>query len=175
MRFPNRTSTIGTLINTYLTTSTSQLNDQTIHLLFSANRWEAAANIESVLSAGTSIVCDRYAFSGVSYSTAKHLDMSWCMSCDRGLPAPDAVIFLDIAAEDAAERGNYGEERYEKLEFQREVQTNFAKLRHSTNDATPWFVLDAKRVIDDLHNEIENIVKDVTENVKYKPIAKLWL
>jgi thymidylate kinase len=39
-------------------------------------------------------ICDRYAFSGVAFSSAKGLDLDWCMSCDRGLPAPDAVIFL---------------------------------------------------------------------------------
>ena len=42
-RFPDRTTTIGTLINNYLTTADDQtsLNDSCIHLLFSANRWEA--------------------------------------------------------------------------------------------------------------------------------------
>ena len=72
------------------------MNDQTIHLLFSANRWEASSSLESKLAAGTNLVCDRYAFSGVAFSSAKGLDLDWCMSCDRGLPAPDAVIYLGI-------------------------------------------------------------------------------
>jgi hypothetical protein len=38
IRFPNRESHIGQLINSYLASS-SNLNDQTIHLLFSANRY----------------------------------------------------------------------------------------------------------------------------------------
>lgn len=42
VRFPDRTSCIGTLINSYLS-SASDMSDQTIHLLFSANRWEALA------------------------------------------------------------------------------------------------------------------------------------
>lgn len=40
IRYPNRQSNIGQLINSYLSCS-SELSDQTVHLLFSANRWEA--------------------------------------------------------------------------------------------------------------------------------------
>jgi len=38
-RFPDRTTNVGQMISAYLTNS-SQLDDHTIHLLFSANRWE---------------------------------------------------------------------------------------------------------------------------------------
>ena len=41
---------------------------------------------------------------------------------DRGLPAPDAVLLLTLAPEVAAQRGEYGEERYERLDFQRAVR-----------------------------------------------------
>ena len=40
IRFPNRTSSIGKLINSYLAETGANMSDQTIHLLFSANRWE---------------------------------------------------------------------------------------------------------------------------------------
>jgi dTMP kinase len=40
MRFPDRTSKIGTMIDQYLKSATD-LDDHTIHLLFSSNRWEA--------------------------------------------------------------------------------------------------------------------------------------
>jgi hypothetical protein len=33
------------------------MNDQTIHLLFSANRWEAADGLEEKLAKGTTLVC----------------------------------------------------------------------------------------------------------------------
>ena len=57
IRFPERTTTIGTLINSYLQ-STSNLNDQAIHLLFSANRWESSESIKEKLEAGCTLVCD---------------------------------------------------------------------------------------------------------------------
>lgn len=35
---------------------------------------------------------------------------------DRGLPAPDAVIYLELLVEDAMARGGFGEERYERVQ-----------------------------------------------------------
>lgn len=55
MRFPDRTTTIGKIIDSYLTSKTD-LNDHSIHLLFSANRWERKQYIEESLRNGQSIV-----------------------------------------------------------------------------------------------------------------------
>lgn len=38
-RFPDRSTSVGQMISTYLANE-SELDDRTIHLLFSANRWE---------------------------------------------------------------------------------------------------------------------------------------
>ncbi|KAJ3503781.1 hypothetical protein NLJ89_g8282 [Agrocybe chaxingu] len=118
-KFPDRRTAIGQMIDAYLR-STSELDDHAIHLLFSANRWELASTIEKLLTAGTTVVCDRYAFSGISFSASKVnadgtpiLPFEWCRSPDVGLPAPDLVLFFDITPEKAKERGGYGEERLE--------------------------------------------------------------
>ena len=74
-------------------------DDAAVHLLFSANRWEAAKALKTRLGAGETLVCDRYAFSGVAFTAAKGtLDLEWCKNPDRGLPAPDAVIYLDVSS-----------------------------------------------------------------------------
>ncbi|OAR02000.1 hypothetical protein LLEC1_05916, partial [Akanthomyces lecanii] len=70
MRFPDRTTQIGQMIDSYLK-SAVRMDDHAIHLLFSANRWEAAEGINTLLESGTTIVCDRYAHSGMVYSAAK--------------------------------------------------------------------------------------------------------
>ncbi|XP_072950270.1 thymidylate kinase isoform X2 [Typha angustifolia] len=134
-RFPDRSTSIGQLISAYLANE-SQLDDKAIHLLFSANRWEKRALMENKLKSGITIVVDRYSYSGVAFSVAKGLDMGWCMALEMGLIAPDLVIFLDIPPEKAAERGGYGTERYEQLEFQRKV----AKHYHTLCDAS-WEAL----------------------------------
>ena len=108
MRFPDRTTMVGDLINQYLQ-SKSELDDRSVHLLFSANRWEAARTLRTTLiEDGSNIVCDRYAHSGVAFSSAKpslENDIDWCRTCDVGLPAPDVVIFLDLSQEEAEQRG----------------------------------------------------------------------
>ncbi len=107
MRFPDRTTLVGDLINQYLQ-SKSDLDDRAVHLLFSSNRWEAAPKLQETLMGGQNIVCDRYAHSGVAFSSAKPSladQMDWCKACDVGLPAPDAVIFLDLSQEQAEQRG----------------------------------------------------------------------
>ena len=105
------------MIDAYLK-SKADLDDRAIHLLFSANRWEKKAELLSLLNKGTTVVVDRYAFSGVAFSGSKDkLSLEWCRNSDRGLPKPDAVIFLDISVEDASKRGEFGAERYEKVRF----------------------------------------------------------
>lgn len=48
--------------------------------------------------------------------------MPYCAQApDKGLPAPDIVLYLDIAIADAEKRGGFGQERYEKRELQKEV------------------------------------------------------
>lgn len=172
IRFPDRTSLIGQLINSYLT-SASNMSDQTVHLLFSANRWEASAGIEEKLSSGTTLICDRYAYSGVAYSSAKGLDLEWCKAPDRGLPAPDAIIYLDLTVEEAAQRGSYGAERYEKIEFQSKIREKFLSLQ--SDDIIPWHTLDARKSMEELEAEIKIIADQTIADVKQKPISRLWL
>lgn len=108
IRFPDRTTSVGTLINSYLQSS-QNLDDRAIHLLFSANRWEAVPTLKENLAAGTTLICDRYAHSGVAFSSAKESDLTvdWCKGPDIGLPSPDAVIFLNLSQDEAEQRGGY--------------------------------------------------------------------
>ena len=39
--------------------------------MFAANRWEMKEDILNDLRSGVTLICDRYAFSGVAYSAAK--------------------------------------------------------------------------------------------------------
>ena len=69
-RFPDRTTSIGSVINSYLGCK-KELEDHVVHLLFSANRWEVERDIVDTLLAGTHVFIDRYAYSGVAFSAAK--------------------------------------------------------------------------------------------------------
>ncbi|KAL2331432.1 hypothetical protein Fmac_019013 [Flemingia macrophylla] len=168
-RFPDRTTNVGQMISAYLS-NTSQLDDHTIHLLFSANRWEKRSLMETKLKAGTTLVVDRYSYSGVAFSSAKGLDIEWCKAPEIGLLAPDVVVYLGISPEKAAERGGYGGERYEKLEFQKKVADYYKVLRDDT-----WKVVDANQSIEDVEKQLQEIVTDcVAECRKGKPLSTLW-
>jgi len=69
----DRGTGVGSLLGSYLkgTGDGAALNDQAVHLLFSANRWEHAENIRNALKDGKIVIADRYAFSGVAFSAAK--------------------------------------------------------------------------------------------------------
>jgi dTMP kinase len=168
MRFPDRTTEIGKIINAYLTNQTN-LQDESIHLLYSVNRWEAKETIENHLKAGKTIVMDRYAYSGVAFSAAKGLSLQWCKNPDEGLPAPDLVIFMDLDIEESKKRGDFGAERYEKEEFQKKVRTIFHQLK---SDA--WKVLDARQSIDELHTQIQHLALEAINSYADKPIQHLW-
>ncbi|ORX89231.1 thymidylate kinase [Basidiobolus meristosporus CBS 931.73] len=151
MKFPNRETTIGKMIDQYLR-SGQDLDDQTIHLLFSANRWEAMNEMREKLLSGITVVVDRYAFSGVAFSAAKGLDIKWCQNPDVGLIQPDVVFLLDMPIENTSERDGFGEERYEKRSMQIKVRELFLSMQNPT-----WRVLDARRSIEDLQQEIVKI------------------
>jgi len=181
MRFPDRTTMVGDLINQYLQ-SKSELDDRAVHLLFSANRWEAAPSLRRTLvEEGANVICDRYAHSGVAFSSAKpslEENLDWCRACDVGLPAPDAVIFLDLSQEEAEQRGGYGGERYEKKEMQQRVRKRFSQLQEmdESDGQIPWYVVNAAQTIEDVQKEINNIVEKTVERVNREevPVGLLW-
>jgi dTMP kinase len=160
----DRTSSIGSCINQYLQ-SGLELSDESIHLLFSANRWERHGWFEETLESGVHIVCDRFVYSGIAYSVGKGMDPAWCKNPDVGLVSPDLVIFLDAKPEAVSSRSEYGEERYEKVAFQKKVYEAYGTLR------TPdWLVLDATRGIDDLAAEIQKAVDCAVEKFRFLPL-----
>ncbi|XP_064614850.1 thymidylate kinase-like [Liolophura sinensis] len=169
LRFPDRTTVIGKMINAYLNGS-SELDDHVIHLLFSANRWEAAKNMKKLLQGGTTLIVDRYAYSGVAFTAAKAgFEVDWCKQPDVGLPKPDLVIYLTLNQQEAARRGGFGTERYEQAEFQKKVAENFETIREKD-----WKVIDADKSIEDLHAEIKSLVKKTMNDVHWEEIRTLW-
>ena len=183
-RFPDRTTSVGQVINNYLTSSSNKndLSDQAIHLLFSANRWEVAPKLAQNLANGNHIVCDRYAYSGVAFTSAKENkevsnNLEWCMNPDKGLPAPDVVIFLDLSQEEAEKRGGYGGERYEKRDLQKRVRNRFSELQSMDErlNIVPWHIIDASQTIEDVQKDISSIVNDTITSVSNgKPLMKMW-
>lgn len=169
LRFPDRTTAIGQSINSYLQCK-ADLEDHSIHLLFSANRWEAVPKIKQLINRGTCVIMDRYAFSGVAFTAAKKgFDVTWCKNPDRGLPCPDVVFYLDISTKEAMSRASFGDERYENEDFQEKVAEVYKQLKSDN-----WKVLDAMRDKKEIHMEIRNTVLELEERFKHVPLKDLW-
>uniref|UniRef100_G3TLN9 Thymidylate kinase n=1 Tax=Loxodonta africana TaxID=9785 RepID=G3TLN9_LOXAF len=128
LRFPERSTEIGKLLNSYLEKK-NEVEDHSVHLLFSANRWEQVPLIRNKLDQGVTLIVDRYAFSGVAFTAAKeNFSVDWCKQPDVGLPRPDLVLFLQLQLADAARRGGFGQERYEDRAFQERALHCFQQL-----------------------------------------------
>ncbi|NXN06795.1 KTHY kinase, partial [Indicator maculatus] len=171
--FPTeRTTEIGQLISSYLMKK-KDLEDHTIHLLFSANRWEHVPLMKEKLHQGITLVVDRYAFSGVAFTSAKeNFCLDWCKQPDVGLPKPDLILFLQLRPEEAAGRGNFGTERYENSSFQEKVLQSFYHLMK--DETLNWKTMDASKTIEDLHKEIKSIAEETIQEAQNKPLAELW-
>ncbi|XP_059161855.1 uncharacterized protein LOC131944954 isoform X2 [Physella acuta] len=169
LKFPDRTTITGKMIDSYLKMS-EEMDDRAIHLLFSSNRWEALALMEKKLKSGVTLIADRYAYSGVAYSTAKGLDMDWCKAPDSGLIKPDAVLYLNVSNDVAAQRSDYGGERYEKRELQQRVHNIFLQLF----DSSYWKSVNGDSNVEEVHEDIYKFVRTTIEESEYKPLCKLW-
>ena len=63
----------------------------------------------------------------------------------------------------------YGSERYEKAEFQAEVEKQFEAMRDSC-----WKTIDASRSVDSIHSEILETALSIIEENSNKDIQPLW-
>lgn len=172
----DRSTSIGQSIDSYLRGTTDK-EDHVIHLLFSANRWEAAASIQQAIESGTTVVIDRYYYSGIVYSAAKGnatLSMDWARQSDVGLPRPDTVVFLDISPEKAQQRGGFGEEKYETSEMQKRVRILFSELMAAGDEKEDVRIVDAGRSVEEVRTEIWAIIEKLMgSDTLDKPLRKI--
>ena len=168
--FPDRSTAIGKVIHEYLV-GNIELTSKAIHLLFSANRWEVMKSIEEFLLKGITVVCDRYAYSGVAYTVATgNASLEWCKHPDKGLIKPDILIYFYSDPAALATRAEYGNEKYDNIDFQRKVKEQFSIIIEP-----PYFSYDALLSKEELS---KIILYDVLNNIKNTPERinhNLWM
>lgn len=128
---------------------------------------KCSSSIQADLAAGTTVIVDRYYYSGCVYSAAKHnpnMTLEWCRKPDVGLPRPDLCVFLDIAAEDAASRGGYGTEKYERKEMQDRVRELFETLMQR-KEGEDFVRIDAGSGLEDVQKKVWEEVDRCVERV----------
>ncbi|MHC1590326.1 MAG: dTMP kinase [Candidatus Hecatellaceae archaeon] len=123
-------------------------------LLFAADRYEhAAREVRPKLRRGYLVVSDRYLHSSLAYQGASGLSLQWIKRINFFAPKPDAVIFLDVPAEEALKRklkGKRSGRGFESLSFQRKVRKVYLKMAEEEG----FLTFDALKPVDELHREI---------------------
>lgn len=162
LAFPDRSTPIGGLIDEFLQKRVP-LDDHAIHLLFSANRWELAGRMKTLLRDGYFVIVDRYFFSGIAYTMAKNTcDEIWCQWPDVGLPRPDVIFYLDCEIEESGGRRGFGGEIYETATFQGRVKKAYHDMI-STQVHFNWQVVPAGLSVPEVREEICKFVESILD------------
>lgn len=141
LSFPDYGTAIGAEISKALH-GEREYGADTMQLLYVANRYEKRPSLESLLAAGTIVVCDRYTASSIAYGEAQGLDPDWLSEIQRFLPRPDLTIVLDIPPETAVARKSSGRDRFERdLSLLSRVRDSYRRQSMQAD----WLLLDGGR------------------------------
>ena len=66
------------------------------------------------------------------------------MNPDKGLIKPDLTFYIDAKPELLQSRSEFGEERYERVEFQKKVADAYAKFKELSRDDPHWITIDSE-------------------------------
>lgn len=150
MEFPDYNSILGKEIKKFLHQK-NRFPKEVQHILLSANRWEKKEEIENILNSGVTIIMDRYYQSNLVYGISSGLDLDWLINLDNGLPKEDLVIVLDINPNVSKERVMNNRDLFEEnKELLTKVEKNYQELAKKFG----WYIIDGKRSIEDVHQEI---------------------
>jgi dTMP kinase len=169
--FPDRTTTTGRLLDSVLKEK-ADLEPHALHLLFSMNRWEAMDEMKKELLSGTTLIVDRYAYSGISYSIAKGLDPAWCVGPDAGIVKPDLNVYLSLEVDQALKRGaEKPPEKHDKPVILAGVKSCYDNFFSRGN----CLKIDALLDKDTILAQILTVCLEVISKVKTTAITHLWV
>jgi len=132
--------------------------------LFVKDREEhLAREIEPFLKKENAIViCDRYYYSTIAFQHTQGVDMEKVIFGNMAFRTPDIVFILDLPAEMALERvGKRGEEKekFEQLEFMKELRENFLKLKEELDDNIK--TIDASKAKEEVFGKIKEEIDKI--------------
>ncbi len=141
-----------------------------LFLFLAARSDHTACVIAPALEAGRIVVCDRFADSTVAYQGyGRGLDVRLLQRLNRlatkGI-RPDLILLLDLPVEEGlARQGKAGNDRdaigRETAAFHERVRRGYLALAGA--EPRRWAVLDARRPLDDLTNEVWRRVEPLLE------------
>ena len=152
--FPDYETPIGIELRKALA-GERDFSPEVMQLLYVANRFEYKARLDSWLTAGDVVICDRYRASSIAYGESQGLDAVWLEDIQRFLPAADVTVLLDIAPETAVARKSTGRDRYERdLSLLSRVRESYRRQAAVQG----WVVVNAEQSRDDVARAVEEAV-----------------
>jgi len=98
-------------------------------LLFAADRFlHLESEIRPALSAGRTVVCDRYMYASFAYQGAQGVDREWLRTINRFAEKPDLAIYLDVPSDISLARIRRRKSVMETLGLQRQVREEYMRL-----------------------------------------------
>jgi len=152
--FPNYSTPLGRQLKAYLA-GKSRLDVRAVHLLYAANRWEVAEDLEGEIQGGMNVIVNRYWPSNLAYGISHGLSSEWLSCLDRGLPKPRLVIVLDISPTTSLKRKMKGRDVHEgDLTYLRKVRSTYLSLARRYM----WRVVDGEQNSRTIQSELREIV-----------------
>ena len=132
--------------------------------LFIDDRKEHLANeIVPFLEKKGVVICDRYYYSTIAFQHTQGIPMETIVMGNMAFKTPDIAFILDLPAEMAlgrVDKRGEGKEKFEELEFMKELRENFLKLGEVLDDNIK--VIDASkskdRVFEQIKKEMDKIL-----------------
>lgn len=126
------------------------------------DKYDAAPDIESAISRGAVVICDRWWQSAYCYGAADGLAKEWLLRAHQRLPQADLNFWIDVPIEEAHRRRPKPRDRYEEDRAkQAAVRENYSALWGSLDDplnAPPrhgrWIVINGEGSKEEVHEEI---------------------
>jgi dTMP kinase len=126
-------------------------------LLFAADRFlHLESEIRPALSAGTTVVCDRYMYASFAYQGAQGVDREWLRAINRFAEKPDLAIYLDVPSNVSLRRIRRKKSVMETFGLQQQVREEYAKLVESGE----LVAVDSNRPIQNVAGDILALVAD---------------
>jgi dTMP kinase len=144
-------SPVGKLIREMLQNpnATKQNFQNTLALLFAADRTILMNKIEEAEKKNKLVISDRCFYSSIVYQN----DMQWIIEINKLAKKPDLVLLLDIDPETAISRCE-GKDSFETIEFLKTIREKYIKLA----DKEDFMVLNANNGLNKVHDDIKRVV-----------------
>jgi dTMP kinase len=164
---------LGLLLREILAGKHAPVGATTLSLLFGADRADhLQREVEPALTRGAIVISDRWYHSSLAYQGTGE-ERLWIRELNRRARSPDLTVFLEVAAEVAADRraaAGREEEIFDQLAIQRRVAAGYRATIAMLRDAGELIeVLDGARPPADVASAIAGLARETCQRAGLRP------